>query len=276
MNYFKNFLGNPTWVMVFDAIILAAALAVALFLTIRKRNYGLSVFLTLYFIVAAGVMLVSDYFEGKYLYIGAEVLRYFTIFVIVAVGIIYQNDLKALFLKMGSKTDETTYHTHGNSEDELIDAANEIIKAVQSLSKNDTGALIIMCPDHVPTNVVETGTKLNCLVSSEVLQAIFNKKSPLHDGAVIIKNNTIIVAGCFLPLTQRTDISKDFGTRHRAAIGVTEEYNVFPIVVSEESGIVSVVHKNGECKRFITGEKLLDDIAQIYGISVISRIRKRK
>lgn len=276
MNYFKNFLGNPSWVMVFDAIILAAALAVALFLTIRKRNYGLSVFLTLYFIVAAGVMLVSDYFEGKYLYIGAEVLRYFTIFVIVAVGIIYQNDLKALFLKMGSKTDETTYQTHGNSEDELIDAANEIIKAVQSLSKNDTGALIIMCPDHVPTNVVETGTKLNCLVSSEVLQAIFNKKSPLHDGAVIIKNNTIIAAGCFLPLTQRTDISKDFGTRHRAAIGVTEEYNVFPIVVSEESGIVSVVHKNGECKRFITGEKLLDDIAQIYGISVISRIRKRK
>ena len=163
-----------------------------------------------------------------------------------------------------------------NLSNSVANAANEIIKAVQSLSKNDAGALIIMCPDHVPTNVVETGTKLNCLVSSEVLQAIFNKKSPLHDGAVIIKNNTIIAAGCFLPLTQRTDISKDFGTRHRAAIGVTEEYNVFPIVVSEESGIVSVVHKNGECKRFITGEKLLDDIAQIYGISVISRIRKRK
>lgn len=276
MNPFLNFLNNPSWVMVFDALILVAVLAVILFLTLRKHNYGLAIFLIVYFLGAGAVILVSDYFEGRYLYIGAQILRYFTMFVIVALGVIYQNDLKAIFLKISGKNDETGYHTHGNSEDELIDSANEIIKAVQALSKSDTGALIIMCPENVPTSVVDTGTKLNCLVSSEVLQAIFNKKSPLHDGAVIIKNNTIIAAGCFLPLTQRTDLSRDFGTRHRAAIGVTEEYNVFPIVVSEESGIVSVVHKNGEVKRFITGEKLLDDLAQIYGISVISRIRKRK
>lgn len=276
MNQFLNFIQNAGWVMVVDAIIVAAALGVMLFLTLRKRNYGLAIFLTVYFLGAGAIMLISDYYEGKYLYVGAQVLRYFTVFVIVALGVIYQNDLKAVFLKIGGKSDETVFHTHGNSEDELIDSANEIIKAVQTLSKNDTGALIIMCPEGVPSSVVDTGTKLNCLVSSEVLQAIFNKKSPLHDGAVIIKNNTIIAAGCFLPLTQRTDLSRDFGTRHRAAIGVTEEYNVFPIVVSEESGIVSVVHKNGEVKRFITGEKLLDDLATIYGISVISRIRKRK
>lgn len=276
MNQFLNFIQNAGWVMAVDAIIVAAAFGVMLFLTLRKRNYGLAIFLTVYFLGAGTVMLLSDYYEGKYLYVGAQVLRYFTVFVIVALGVIYQNDLKAVFLKIGGKSDETVFHTHGNSEDELIDSANEIIKAVQTLSKNDTGALIIMCPESVPSSVVDTGTKLNCLVSSEVLQAIFNKKSPLHDGAVIIKNNTIIAAGCFLPLTQRTDLSRDFGTRHRAAIGVTEEYNVFPIVVSEESGIVSVVHKNGEVKRFITGEKLLDDLATIYGISVISRIRKRK
>ncbi len=276
MNQFLNFIQNAGWVMAVDAIIVVAAFGVMLFLTLRKRNYGLAIFLTVYFLGAGTVMLLSDYYEGKYLYVGAQVLRYFTVFVIVALGVIYQNDLKAVFLKIGGKSDETVFHTHGNSEDELIDSANEIIKAVQTLSKNDTGALIIMCPESVPSSVVDTGTKLNCLVSSEVLQAIFNKKSPLHDGAVIIKNNTIIAAGCFLPLTQRTDLSRDFGTRHRAAIGVTEEYNVFPIVVSEESGIVSVVHKNGEVKRFITGEKLLDDLATIYGISVISRIRKRK
>lgn len=276
MNQFLNFIQNAGWIMAVDAIIVAAAFGVMLFLTLRKRNYGLAIFLTVYFLGAGTVMLLSDYYEGKYLYVGAQVLRYFTVFVIVALGVIYQNDLKAVFLKIGGKSDETVFHTHGNSEDELIDSANEIIKAVQTLSKNDTGALIIMCPESVPSSVVDTGTKLNCLVSSEVLQAIFNKKSPLHDGAVIIKNNTIIAAGCFLPLTQRTDLSRDFGTRHRAAIGVTEEYNVFPIVVSEESGIVSVVHKNGDVKRFITGEKLLDDLATIYGISVISRIRKRK
>ncbi len=276
MNQFLNFIQNAGWVMAVDAIIVALAFGVMLFLTLRKHNYGLAIFLTVYFIGAGAVMLISDYYEGKYLYVGAQVLRYFTVFVIVALGVIYQNDLKSVFLKIGGKSDETVFHTHGNSEDELIDSANEIIKAVQTLSKNDTGALIIMCPESVPSSVVDTGTKLNCLVSSEVLQAIFNKKSPLHDGAVIIKNNTIIAAGCFLPLTQRTDLSRDFGTRHRAAIGVTEEYNVFPIVVSEESGIVSVVHKNGEVKRFITGEKLLDDLATIYGISVISRIRKRK
>lgn len=275
MNQFKNFINNANWVMVFDAIILVAVIAIVLMLTLRKRNVKLAVCLIAYFLIAGGIMLVSDFFEGKYLYVGAGILKLFTIFVIVAVAVIYQNDLRAIFSK-GTKSDEALYHTHGNSEDELIDSANEIISAVQTLSKSDTGALIIMCPENVPTGVVNTGTKLNCLVSSEVLQAIFNKKSPLHDGAVVIKNNTIIAAGCFLPLTQRSDLSRDFGTRHRAAIGVAEEYNVFPIVVSEESGIVSVVHKNGEVKRFITGEKLLDDLAQVYGISVISRIRKRK
>lgn len=275
MNQFSNFIKNASWVMVFDALILVGVLATILFLTLRKRNVKLAICLIAYFVLAGAVTLVSDFFDGKYLFIGAGVLRYFTIFVIVAVAVIYQTDLKTVFLK-SSKSDELLYHTHGNSEDELIDSANEIIKAVQIMSKSDTGALIIMCPDSVPTSVVDTGTKLNCLVSNEVLQAIFNKKSPLHDGAVVIKNNTIIAAGCFLPLTQRSDLSRDFGTRHRAAIGVTEEFNVVPIVVSEESGIVSVVHKNGDVKRFITGEKLLDDLAQIYGISVISRIRKRK
>lgn len=276
MEGIRNFFMNAGWTMVFDAVVLIIALVAISIFFFKKRNAKAAVILLLYVIVSVAVQMYSAYSNGSYLYIASEVLRYANIFVIVAFCVAYQNDLKNGFLKFGHKNEDSQYTIHGNSEDELIDSANEIVKAVQVLSKNDTGALIVLCPDSVPGSIVDTGTKLNCLVSSAVLQSIFNTKSPLHDGAVVIKNNTIIAAGCFLPLTQRNDISKDLGTRHRAAIGVTEECNVFSIVVSEETGIVSVVHRHGEYKRFITGEKLLDELASVYGISVLSRLRKHK
>jgi len=275
METLKNFFTNANWTLIFDAIILVAVFVTMIVFLSRKHNYKLVAFSILYFILFAAVQFIATYTDGEYLRIGAFVLRYFTIFLIAAFCIVYQTDLRTSFLRNSSRND-SRYTTHGDSEDDLIESANEIVKAVQALSKSDTGALILVCPDSVPSAIVDTGTRLNCLVSSAVLQSIFNTKSPLHDGAVIIKNNTIIAAGCFLPLTTRTDIDKELGTRHRAAIGVTEVSNVMSIVVSEESGIVSVVSKDLAFKRFITSEKLLDDLSVVYGISVLSRLHSRK
>ena len=277
MEALKTYLTNASWTLIFDAAIFLLAFVAMIVFLAKKRNYKLLAFGVVYVIVFAALQVVVTMSNGDYLRIGAFIARYFTVFLIVAFCVVYQTDLRTSFLRNANRKD-SKYETHGDSEDDLIESANEIVKAVQALSKSDTGALILICPGSVPSSIVDTGTRLNCLVSSAVLQSIFNTKAPLHDGAVIIKNNTIIAAGCFLPLTSRTDLDKTLGTRHRAAIGVTECADVMSIVVSEESGIVSIAKKdpNNSFRRFITSEKLLDELSGVYGISVLSKLHNRK
>ena len=106
-----------------------------------------------------------------------------------------------------------------------------------------------------------------------MLVSLFNKDCPLHDGAAVISGDKIIAAGCFLPLTQRTNIDKELGTRHRAAIGITEQTDVLTIIVSEETNIISTASK-GDIKRYLTMEKLINTIQETYGISKSVRDRE--
>ena len=137
-----------------------------------------------------------------------------------------------------------------------------IIKAVQNLSKNDVGALIVLSNGNLPKEITESGVMLNAKISSQLIEGIFVPKAPLHDGAMIIYGDSIQAAGCFLPLTQR-DFPKEYGTRHRAGIGVTEIADVSAIIVSEETGIVSVV-KHGEISRYVDSEGLKRFLKEYY------------
>ena len=111
-------------------------------------------------------------------------------------------------------------------------------------------------------------------ISCGLLESIFNTRAPLHDGAVVVKGNKILAAGCFLPLSQEVNIAKELGTRHRAAIGITEENNdIFAIVVSEETGVISTV-MSGKIKRYMTPDSLSEQIEQAFGIS--ARPRKER
>ncbi len=125
-----------------------------------------------------------------------------------------------------------------------------------SLSKSKTGALIVVARNSLLTEQISTGERLDAKISSTLLRTIFFKNTPLHDGAVIIKNNQIIAAGCILPLTQK-DLDKTLGLRHRAAIGITENTDAVTIVVSEERGSVSIA-VDGELKRRISREVLVE------------------
>ena len=184
------------------------------------------------------------------------------VFDIVAACVVYQNDLKNLFQKVSTSKG---FETH-NSDDELRDATAEILTACQDMAKQDVGAIIIIdSAGDIHDNILDTGTRLNATLSAPLFESIFNTKAPLHDGAVIVRGNKIIAAGCFLTLTQR-NVNKEMGTRHRAAIGITEDTDVLSIVVSEETGIISVV-KHGEIKRYMTMDKLKDEIEDAYGIS---------
>ena len=137
-----------------------------------------------------------------------------------------------------------------------------IVKAVQALSKSNTGALIVLSNGNLPKEIIDSGVTLNANISNQLIEGIFIPKAPLHDGAMVIYGDKIQAAGCFLPLTQK-DFPKDYGTRHRAGIGVTEVADVSTIIVSEETGIVSVV-KRGEISRYVDSESLRRFLKEYY------------
>ncbi|MBO5362721.1 MAG: DNA integrity scanning protein DisA nucleotide-binding domain protein [Clostridia bacterium] len=153
--------------------------------------------------------------------------------------------------------------SEGQSVTEVERCIGDIIKAVQNMSKSKTGALIVLSRGSLPKNVLDSGVKLEANISAQLIESVFFPNSPLHDGALIIRGHKVHAAGCFLPLTQKTSYPKEFGTRHRAGIGITEVANVVALVVSEETGIISIV-KQGNVERFPDTEHLTKALRDYY------------
>jgi uncharacterized protein (TIGR00159 family) len=137
----------------------------------------------------------------------------------------------------------------------------DIVLAAMTLSSRRVGALIVLERSVGMQNYIDTGVKLEASLSYDILVTIFEPRAPLHDGAVIIRGNQLAAAGCFLPLTLNPKLSKELGTRHRAAIGVTEDTDAVSIVVSEETGVISFVEK-GEIIRYLTSSRLRELIRE--------------
>lgn len=249
------------WVII--DIIVTLAVAIMMFVFFAKRNsYRMAVIVAIYSVVYLALLILNIYYQQAA--IAIDVLRYFNIFWIVAIVEVYRSDIKIFMSRLARR--QKTKYTYATTDEQLLISATEIVKACQNMAKSDVGALIIIAPTEVPAHILDTGTTLDATISSGLLESIFNTKAPLHDGAVVVLGDRIISAGCFLPLSQEVTLAKDLGTRHRAAIGITEESDVFAIVVSEESGIISVV-QGGTIKRYMTPEKLLEEIKVIYRIS---------
>jgi len=140
---------------------------------------------------------------------------------------------------------------------------NLFIKAVDKFSQNKTGALIVIEKQTLLNDIVETGTIVNSNISVELLGNLFYEGAPLHDGAVIVRGDRIHAAGCVLPLTQNKKLSKDLGTRHRAGIGITEKSDSITIIVSEETGVISIA-ENGYLQRFLDQKALEKKLLSIY------------
>ena len=153
--------------------------------------------------------------------------------------------------------------TEVHSVQEVERCIENVIKALQNMSKNNVGALLVLSRGNLPKQVLQSGVALDAEISTQLIEGVFFPKSPLHDGAVIIRGHKVQAAGCFLPLTQKTSYPKDFGTRHRAAIGITEVANVISIVVSEETGIISVV-KAGVVQRYADYDALQTALRDYY------------
>lgn len=177
---------------------------------------------------------------------------------LIALVVMFQPELRRMLEKLGSKSLREILNMK-EEQREIDRVIAQTVSACETMSKDRTGALIVFERSDSTIDYQKTGTVLDAQVSSELLRNIFFTKAALHDGAVIIRNERIAAAGCVLPLTQNRNISSDLGTRHRAGIGMSEASDALVVIVSEETGTISVA-TGGTLKRHLapqTLEKLL-------------------
>ena len=211
------------------------------------------------FFLAVAVIIIAATPQSSLAHAFCTYMIYFMPVLIVA---IYSNDLRRTFTRIKRARINRAIAA---SDDELKQAVENIVRATQNLAKKNVGALIVLASDNFPTHIVESGTAVNADVSSELIETIFVNKSPLHDGAVIIMGNKLIAAACLLPLSQDPNLPKDFGTRHRAGVGITEEGKAKCIIVSEETGIISFANA-GRVKRYVDSEMLRTFLLEAFGL----------
>ncbi len=185
--------------------------------------------------------------------------------------VIFQPELRRFLSYLGqpgflSKTFFGVSAHNTQAEDDKIDVIKELIESVKYLTKTKTGALIVLQNELSPSVYSEVGIKLNADVSAELILTIFHPNTPLHDGAMVIKDNKILSAGVLLPLTENPKLSWKYGTRHRAAIGLTEISDSACLVVSEETGDVSIC-MDGILKKYDDLVTLKEDLEKILNIS---------
>ena len=175
---------------------------------------------------------------------------------ILALVVLFQPEIRRFLERMGSN--RLGFHMVFSNQDtphELEIAIHETVEAYTSMSRDKVGALMVFERSDMLDDVIKTGTALDCGVSSELLKNIFWNKAPLHDGAVIVRNGRIIGAGCMLPMSGNVNLSRDLGMRHRAGIGMSENSDAVVVIVSEETGSISVAI-GGMLKRHLKPETL--------------------
>lgn len=196
--------------------------------------------------------------------IGLDMLRYILSTTLemgfLALVIVFQPELRRVLERFGSNTIRSLFVRQGPSE-ELEQMIGEAVEACETMSADRTGALIVFERTESLEEYFKTGTEVDARVSSELLKNIFFTKAALHDGAVIIREGRVAAAGCVLPLTRNPNLSRELGTRHRAGIGISEAADALVVIVSEETGTISVA-SHGTLRRHLaasTLEKILRD-----------------
>ena len=185
---------------------------------------------------------------------------------ITAIVIIFQPEIRKALENLGQKNFLTSFFTFDFSKGEIAKftdkTINELVKACYEMGKVQTGALIVIEDEIVLSEYERTGIAVDGILTSQLLINIFEKNTPLHDGAVIVRGDRVVSATCYLPLTDSLSISKDLGTRHRAAVGISEVSDSLTIVVSEETGKVSIA-MGGELYRNVDAEFLKNKLSFI-------------
>ena len=202
------------------------------------------------------ILIISKLSEWAKLYAINYILQNTFTIGLIALVIIFQPELRKALEHLGRSQWLINTNKKGSVEEQTR-AINEIVDAVSVMSRKKIGALIVVERLIGINDIIDTGTKLEAKISADLIMNIFYPKAPLHDGAVVIKNNKIMAAGCLLPLSSNKYISKELGTRHRAAMGMTESSDALIVIVSEETGAISMAVE-GKLQRFLDTTTLRD------------------
>ena len=249
---FNGLINNINMASLWDVvdILLVAFLFYKLMRFLRNTN-AQKLFQGLILLVAA--TLLSEVLQLKAL---SFIMRTVMEVGILALVISFQPEWRKILDQIGSQKLANLFNIGRGQEAKSTDLAIlQTIEAVNSMSWTKTGALIIFQREDDLQNIINTGTTINADVNAELLKNLFYNKAPLHDGAVIIANGRIAAAGCILPLTGKQNISKELGTRHRAGLGQSEAYDSLSVIVSEETGGISLA-EGGVLKRHLAPETL--------------------
>ena len=254
---FANFSQN--WIIVIEAVFLFLLIYFVL-KTLFENNAKKLIPVYVFLLICTGVVaLFSEHVTVVVFYVFIMLMSLFFL-------LLFSVEIKRSIWNVAGKRVVPVAGAQAAKHNAVAARADEyisgIVKAVQNLSKNNTGALIVLSNGNLPKEIIDSGVTLDANISNQLIEGIFIPKAPLHDGAMIIYGDKIQAAGCFLPLTQK-DFPKDYGTRHRAGIGVTEVADVSAIIVSEETGIVSYVRR-GEITRYVDSESLKRYLKDYY------------
>lgn len=191
-------------------------------------------------------------------------LSYVGIVIPIAFLILFQPELRRMLELLGRGAPLATAFGTSLGREEAIRLVSDVARAARILAIRKTGALIVLERTTGLTDVVETGIKVDAAVTVPLLLTIFYPNTPLHDAAVIIRSNRVLAAACLLPLSENPALSKTLGTRHRAALGITEQTDAVAVVVSEETGVTSVA-REGELRRGLSEEELKIYLLGLFG-----------
>lgn len=187
---------------------------------------------------------------------------------VIALIVVFQPEIRRFLLMLGNRYLKQPWlssgvfsETGGHLTEEVLE---QIYRAVDSLSRTHTGALIVLARQSQLSAIIRTGQELNAEVSRRLLETIFYKNNPLHDGAVVIRNNKIVAAGCVLPITENIFLPSKYGMRHRAALGLAEQTDAVVIIVSEETGEVSLA-LDAEIHFNFSLVKLKNEVNKLFG-----------
>lgn len=180
---------------------------------------------------------------------------------LIAVVVIFQPEMRRALEQLGRS--KITNVLSEVDKEEAKHMIGQMVEAIENMSATRTGALIVVEREISLNDIVETGIVIDAAVSSQMLGNIFYEGSPLHDGALIVRGDRLYAAGCVLPLTQNKALNKELGTRHRAGIGISENSDALVIIVSEETGIISVA-QNGKLTRFLDSKKIEKTLLGLY------------
>jgi diadenylate cyclase len=253
VNEILDFIRGMRWQDWVDILLVA----VIIYQVIRliRGTRSMQMLLGLAIVVAAYVF--SDYFDLLTL---NWILSNFLTYIILILVILFQSDIRRALTQVAKLSFSRTSPTR-------MAAVGEVVKAAFVMAESRVGALIAFERDVGLQNYIDVGTAVDAEVSDDLLLCLFNTHGPLHDGAVVIQEGRLAAAACLLPLSTDEEVSRHFGTRHRAAIGLTKETDAAVVVVSEERGLVSLV-VNGEVSVMMDQNELRDRLARVLHLSV--------